>query len=102
MPKALSGEMLADPFVPIDRPEHHSFNRRVKAAAPNQRASGATLRGMLPQATAIMEQTAAIIEKQSVQRAAVQRHRRQQGDGAWFLGRGARERPRAATGRSGR
>jgi hypothetical protein len=48
MPKALSGEMLADPFVPIDRPEHHSFNRRVKAAAPNQRASGATLRGMLP------------------------------------------------------
>jgi hypothetical protein len=31
MPEALSGEMHADPFVPIDRPEHHSFDRRVKA-----------------------------------------------------------------------
>jgi hypothetical protein len=55
MPKALSGEMLADPFVPIDRPEHHSFNRRVKATAPKQRASGATLRSILPQAAAILE-----------------------------------------------
>jgi hypothetical protein len=55
MPKALSSEMLADPFVPIDRPEHHSFNRRVKATAPNQRASSATLRSMAPQAAAILE-----------------------------------------------
>jgi len=31
MPEALSGEMHADPFVPVDRPEHHSFDRRVKA-----------------------------------------------------------------------
>jgi hypothetical protein len=55
MPNALSGEMLADPFALIDRPEHHSFNRRVKAAAPNPRASGATLRSMLPQAGAALE-----------------------------------------------
>jgi hypothetical protein len=56
MPKALSGEMLADPFVLIDRPEHHSFNRRVKAAAPNQRASSATLHSILPQPAAILEE----------------------------------------------
>jgi hypothetical protein len=31
MPKAPSGEMLADPFVRIDRLEHYSFIRRVKA-----------------------------------------------------------------------
>jgi hypothetical protein len=31
MPKALSGEMLADPGALIDGPEHHRFNRRVKA-----------------------------------------------------------------------
>jgi 7-keto-8-aminopelargonate synthetase-like enzyme len=31
MPKALSGEMLADPVVLIDRRQHHSFKRRVKA-----------------------------------------------------------------------
>ena len=55
MPKALSGEMLANPFVVIDRPEHHRFDRRVKARAPNPRASGATLRGMLPQVAAILE-----------------------------------------------
>ena len=55
MPKALSGEMLADPFVPIDRPEHHSFNRRVKAAAPNPRASSATLRSILARAAAILK-----------------------------------------------
>jgi hypothetical protein len=52
MPKALSGEMHADPFVAIDRPEHHSFSRRVKATAPNPRASGAPLHGMLPQVAA--------------------------------------------------
>jgi hypothetical protein len=55
MPKALSGEMHADPFVAIDRPEHHSFSKRVKATAPNPRASGAPLRGMLPQVAAILE-----------------------------------------------
>jgi hypothetical protein len=31
MPKALSGEMLADPVVLIGRRQHYSFNRRVKA-----------------------------------------------------------------------
>ena len=31
MPKALSGEIPADPVVPIDRGQHYSFNRRVKA-----------------------------------------------------------------------
>jgi hypothetical protein len=31
MPKALSGEMLADRVGPIDGRQHHSFNRRVKA-----------------------------------------------------------------------
>jgi hypothetical protein len=31
MPKALSGEMLADPGALIDGPEHHRFNTRVKA-----------------------------------------------------------------------
>jgi hypothetical protein len=31
MPKALSGEMLTDPVVPIDSRQHYSFNRRVKA-----------------------------------------------------------------------
>jgi hypothetical protein len=31
MPKALSGEILADPVVLIDRRQHYSFNRRVKA-----------------------------------------------------------------------
>jgi hypothetical protein len=55
MPKALSGEMPADPLVPIDRPEHHSFNRRVKGTAPNAQASSATLRGMLPQVAARSE-----------------------------------------------
>jgi hypothetical protein len=55
MPKALSGEMLADPFALIDKAEHHSFNRRVKATAPNARASSATLRSILPQAIAILE-----------------------------------------------
>jgi hypothetical protein len=54
MPKALSGEILADPIILIDRRQHHSFNRRVKAAAPNPRASGATLRSMLPQGRAIV------------------------------------------------
>jgi hypothetical protein len=38
--------------VLIDRRQHHSFNRRVKAAAPNQRASGATLCSKSPQAKA--------------------------------------------------
>jgi hypothetical protein len=55
MPKALSGKMLADPVVRIDRWKHHSFNRRVKAAAPNARASSAPLRGMLPQRIAILK-----------------------------------------------
>jgi hypothetical protein len=55
MPKALSGEMLADRLVPIDRREHHSFDKRVKATAPNHRASSATLRSILPQAAAILE-----------------------------------------------
>jgi hypothetical protein len=55
MPKALSGEMLADPVAPIGGRQHHSFNQRVKAAAPNQRASSANLRSMLPQAAAILE-----------------------------------------------
>ena len=54
MPKALSGEMLADPVVLIDGRQHHSFNRRVKAAAPNPRASSASLRSILPQAAAIL------------------------------------------------
>jgi hypothetical protein len=31
MPKALSGEMLANPVALIDGWQHHSFNRRVKA-----------------------------------------------------------------------
>jgi hypothetical protein len=31
MPIALSGEMLTDPVAPIDRRQHHRFNRRVKA-----------------------------------------------------------------------
>jgi len=31
VPKALSGEILADPVVLIDRRQHYSFNRRVKA-----------------------------------------------------------------------
>jgi hypothetical protein len=31
MPKALSGEMLAEPVVLVDGRQHHSFNRRVKA-----------------------------------------------------------------------
>jgi hypothetical protein len=31
MPKALSGEMLADPIVLTDKGKHHSFDRRVKA-----------------------------------------------------------------------
>jgi hypothetical protein len=31
LPKALSGEIPADPIVLIDRRQHYSFNRRVKA-----------------------------------------------------------------------
>jgi hypothetical protein len=31
MPKALSGEMPADPVVLIDGRQHYSFDRRVKA-----------------------------------------------------------------------
>jgi hypothetical protein len=31
MPKALSGEMLTEPVVLTGRPQHHSFNSRVKA-----------------------------------------------------------------------
>jgi hypothetical protein len=31
MPKALTDEMLADQAILIDRRQHYSFNRRVKA-----------------------------------------------------------------------
>jgi hypothetical protein len=31
MPKARTGEMLTDPVLLTERPQHHSFNRRVKA-----------------------------------------------------------------------
>jgi hypothetical protein len=56
MPKALAGEMLTDPVVLIDRAQHLSFNRRVKATAPNRQASGAPLRSILPQAAAIRDE----------------------------------------------
>jgi hypothetical protein len=55
MPKALSGDNARDPLVLIDRAEHYSFDRRVKAAAPNLRALIATLRSILPRATAILK-----------------------------------------------
>jgi hypothetical protein len=31
MPKALTGEMLADHPEPIDKQQHYTFHRRVKA-----------------------------------------------------------------------
>jgi hypothetical protein len=61
MPKALPGKMLADPVVLIDGCKHHSFNRRVKAAAPNRQASSAPLRSVLPQAGAILGEDRAAV-----------------------------------------
>jgi hypothetical protein len=31
MPKARTGKMLTDPVLLIEKPQHHSFTRRVKA-----------------------------------------------------------------------
>jgi hypothetical protein len=76
MPKALSGEMLADRLIPIDRREHHSFDKRVKATAPNHRASSATLRSILPQAAAILEKGSIVPQdRNSVDPCLERRHR---------------------------